>query len=111
MTTFKLEQTEAQFQETVQELATSLGWKWMHVEKVANNRGYWRTPIRGMLGKGFPDLLMVRGTRMLAAELKGHRGRYSASQEEVLGWLSAVGFIEVHRWKPDDWDRIMEVLK
>ena len=110
-TAFKIQETEAQFQERVEQYATIRGWKWMHVQKTANDRGYWRTPIRGMLGKGFPDLFMVRGHRIIAAELKGSRGRYSASQEQVLGWLTETGYVEVYRWQPKDWDSVIEVLQ
>jgi hypothetical protein len=108
--TFKLEQSEAEFQVAVQELATAYGWRWIHIQPGASSNGYWRTPVTGQLGKGFPDLLLVKGDRMVAAELKAQRGKLEPSQEFVLGVLGEVGFVEVYVWRPDDWDEITEVL-
>jgi hypothetical protein len=103
--------TEAQFQKQVTDLAEYQGWQWLHVEQRAGNadgRG-WHTPIKGPLGKGFPDLMLVRGHRLLFVELKSQKGILSEAQKRVLwGYLGWVG--EVHVWRPSDWAEISEVL-
>lgn len=108
---YKLAESEAQFQGRVQEYATLRGWSWMHIQKAQNAAGYWRTPVTGNLGKGWPDLFMVRGKRIVAAELKGDRTPISRWQQAVLDALIRVPGVEVFIWRPDDWDDVMEVLK
>lgn len=64
---------------------------------------------------GFPDLVLVRGERMIFAELKTEKGRVSAAQK---GWLTALGVVadwpgsplEVELWRPSDWDDIVRTL-
>ena len=70
--------------------------------------GRYITPVAAD-GKGFPDLLMVRGKRGVAAELKSEKGRLTQDQEHWLLALGAAG-IEVYEWRPADWDEIERVL-
>jgi hypothetical protein len=64
---------------------------------------------------GFPDLVLVRPPRLIFAELKTAKGRVSPAQGE---WLEDLGHvaskvgprIEVAVWRPDDLQRIAEVL-
>jgi hypothetical protein len=107
---FKVELSESQFQGQVQDFATLSGWSWLHVQKVANDRGYWRTPVSGKLGKGWPDLFLVRGDRRIAAELKAGKKQLEPDQVTVLNLLEAAG-CEVFCWRPSDWDSITEVLR
>lgn len=91
------------------ELATDwLGWHVLHLRPARTAHG-WRTPVQGDLGKGWPDLILVRGSRIVAAEVKSERGRLTAEQAEVLGILSVAG-VETHVWKPSDWDTMVAVL-
>jgi len=110
VSTFKLLETEAMFQARVQDYARLRGWEWMHLQRALNDRGYWRTPVVGTLGNGWPDLILVKGHRMIAAELKVGRGVVSPKQERVLGVLTGLGYVEVYVWRPEDWDLITEVL-
>jgi len=60
---------------------------------------------------GFPDLVMVRGYRLVALELKV--GRRKPTPEQLL-WLHAlreVWQVDATWAKPEDWDSIMELLK
>ena len=60
---------------------------------------------------GFPDLVMVRGYRLVALELKV--GRRKPTPEQLL-WLHAlreVWQVDALWAKPDDWDSLMELLK
>jgi len=103
--------TEAQFQRQVTELAELLGWAWLHV-RPGRTADSWRTPISGSLGKGWPDLFMVRERdgRRLAVELKGPRGRITPDQTRVSGILEAAD-IECYFWRPSDWAAIEEALR
>lgn len=60
---------------------------------------------------GFPDLVLVRGNRLVFAELKTRTGRLEAEQLEWLGALDMVDTVESTCWRPDDWAEIEEVLK
>lgn len=107
---FVLDQSEAQFQAAVTSLANLRGWAWMHIRPGMNERGRYRTPVSGPLGPGWPDLVMVKGERILFVELKAERGKVTGLQEEVLGILGQAQYVEVYVWRPSDWDLILEVL-
>src|SRR5262245_27573014 len=61
-------ESEAGFMRTVIQLAQVCGWRVAHFRPARTAHG-WRTAVRGE-GKGFPDLLLVRGEELLVAELK-----------------------------------------
>ena len=74
------------------------GWLWFHDYDSRRSRM-----------SGFPDLVMVRGDRLLIAELKvGYR---KPSPEQRV-WLDALGATaaEVFTWWPKDWPEIRRVL-
>lgn len=101
--------TEAEFQAQVVELATMLGWKYLHVRKSIgrrDGRAGWQTTTNL---KGWCDLLLWRPGRILAVELKAENGRTTAEQEEVLISLAAAG-VEAHVWRPSDFDEITATL-
>jgi hypothetical protein len=100
--------SEALFMDQVVDLATRRGWSWLHLVK-APYKDSWRTPYRGPLGKGFPDLLLIRGSRILAVELKRDGAKPTPEQVEVLGILS--GAAETACWEPKDWTEIERVLR
>lgn len=63
---------------------------------------------------GFPDLTLVRGSRLIFAELKGDteygRRGPTLGQRQWLAALEAVPNVEVHLWRPQDFDRVVELL-
>lgn len=59
---------------------------------------------------GFPDLVLVRGERLLFAELKTEVGRLSHAQENWLQLLGMVPEVEVYVWRPHDEQQVAEVL-
>ena len=89
-------------------VAIRLGWECMHLRPARTLKG-WRTPVQGSLGKGWPDLILIRVPRIIAAELKSARGKVSDEQAHVLAQLRLSG-VEVHVWRPADWDSIVEAL-
>jgi hypothetical protein len=93
----------------VLDLARVLGWRTIHVRPGRTSHG-WRTPVQGD-GAGWPDLLMVRGSRIVAAELKAAKGRTTPDQDAWLVALSDAG-AETFTWRPADYpDSIASVLR
>lgn len=97
-------------------IAVRLGWDVLHVKPAAfigdparPERKRFVTPTSGSLGSGWPDLILVRGSRMIAAELKAGRNKPTVEQLEVLRKLAAAG-AETYLWYPTDWDAIVGIL-
>lgn len=99
MTTTAVTMTEAQLSDSVIELAHLLGWRVAHFRPARTAHG-WRTPVAAD-GAGWPDLTMVRGDRIVFAELKSRSGKLSGGQQVWLDALSAVGTVCV--WRPEHW--------
>ena len=100
--------TEAAWQRTVEGIATANGWKWYHPSKPgirANGTVRYVVP-------GYPDLTLVRGDRLLFAELKreGPQGVVSQAQQD---WMTALGetAAECYLWRPSDLAIVREVLR
>lgn len=112
--------TERQLQDAIVELARLLGWLVYHTHDSRHSAA------------GFPDLVLVRGVRIVFAELKSANGELAPAQiawleafERVgdfidLGHFSKVDFptcgapsVESLVWRPDDWTagRVEEVLR
>ena len=85
--------TERQLSKAVVELATRLGWM---VHTLSDSRS-----LRSH-HPGFPDLVCLRGPRMLVAELKSGKGRIRPGQQEWLEAFREAG-AEAHLWRPGDW--------
>ena len=101
--------TEREFQQQVTELASRLGWHWLHVERMGNAQGQWRTPVSGPLGRGFPDLLMVRRSTFLFAELKA-QGKYPSELQKTALKILGLATPHCYIWRPSDFPQIVEVL-
>lgn len=96
--------TEAEFTETVIQLAKFHGWLVVHFRPARTEQG-WRTPLSGH--KGFPDLVLARDQVVLITELKTEKGKVTKEQER---WGEAIG--ETYRlWRPSDLDEIKEALR
>lgn len=89
--------TESEFQRTVVEAATALNWIVVHFPNTYGN------PI-------WPDLTLIRGGRIIFAELKREDGTLSRKQRERLWELANAG-MTVHVWKPSMWESIEATLK
>ena len=81
---------EDELQALVLELARMLGWRTYHT---FDSR---RSTV------GFPDLVLVRGKRLLFAELKSEKGKTRPEQREWLCALTRAG-AEALVWSPADW--------
>jgi hypothetical protein len=83
----------------VRDVARAFGWRRYH------------TWISKHSAAGFPDEVLVRGERLLFAELKREKGKLSAEQEAWLEDLRRVPGVEVYVWRPGDMDEIAQVLR
>lgn len=114
--------SEAQLSGLVVELARLGGWKRYHT---ADSR---------RSSHGFPDWVFVKGRRLLFVELKSETGEVSGAQQQWLDALTYVGLsvaraaaladvgtgdgwrtlgepsVEVHVWRPSDFDLIAHTL-
>jgi hypothetical protein len=89
--------TEKQFMAQVVQLARLCSWMVYHTHDSRRSAA------------GFPDLVLLRGAEMVAAELKAGRGRTTPEQD---AWLAAFGRAgaAVFVWRPADWPEIERVL-
>jgi hypothetical protein len=102
-----MKETEAQFQGYVIQLAEVYGWDVAHFAKCPG-KNY--TPAVGNIGRGFPDLLLVRDTEAMFVELKTNEGKVQPHQREVHRKLQIAGF-RVEVWRPMDRDVLEKVLR
>lgn len=96
--------TERDWQNQVHRLAFSLGWKYYHAP---DNR-----PVHGRIQKvvaGFPDLVMVKGERLIFAELKRETGIVAEAQIEWLKALELAG-AECYIWRPSNMLDVQKIL-
>lgn len=105
--TIKPRLTEAQFTAQVIQLAGICGWKSAHFRAARTARG-WRTPCQGD-AKGWPDLVLVRGRRVIYAELKVGRNRLTPEQQQWRDALRCAGQ-DVRLWTDRDWAEITRTL-
>lgn len=82
----------------VRQYARLTGWKSYHTLRSKGSE------------PGYPDLCMVRGDRVVFAELKTEKGRVSPAQLDWLDALQQSGRVEVYVWRPGMWDCIEEAL-
>ena len=101
--------TEAEWAGQIIETARWLDWRVAHFRPALTARGY-RTPVQGD-GAGFPDLVCVRGPRLLAVELKAEKGRLAPAQLDWLQRFAAVQSVEAHVWRPADRDAAERILR
>lgn len=109
----KAKQSEADFQAQVIELARHYRWRCAHFRGVRVQRKdgsvYYQTPVQAQ-GKGFPDLVLLKGARLLVAELKIPPNTVTPEQAEWLDAFRAVPGAMVCTWTPADWLAIERIL-
>ncbi len=88
--------SEEQWLRVVLDYARLKGWRSYHTRNSRRSTA------------GFPDLVLVRGRRLVFAELKTEKGR---ATHEQLDWLEALRpNAEVHLWRPSDLPEVLRVL-
>jgi len=100
--------TELACEAAVIQGAVALGWR-VHGERAArrkpdaDGKQTWETPIKGHAG--WPDLVFVRGDRMVVTELKRKPRKVDPAQEEWLAAIAAVKTVQTGvLWVPDEQD-------
>jgi len=101
--------SEADFTRQVLDLARLLGWRTAHFRPGMMRSGKWVTPVQGD-GKGFPDLVLVRGPVLLFVELKVGRNKITFEQGMWLAAFKRAGQRAL-LWTPADWPDIEKVLR
>ena len=100
--------SEADLQTAIVDLAHLYGWHVAHFRPAMTTHG-WRTPVSAD-GKGFPDLCMVKGNKLIFWEVKSGRQLPSKEQTEWLERLSHIDGVTVGVVYPDNWDCIYMTL-
>ena len=92
-------------------LVTLLGYSYLHLRPARTKNG-WVTPVQGPLGKGWPDLLLMRpkDRRTIYVELKTDKGKLTPEQDGMQDFLTVMHF-ECYCWRPKDWDEIVRILR
>jgi hypothetical protein len=93
---------ESDFLAAVTELAGLAGWLVYHTYDSRRSQA------------GFPDLVLVRGDKLIFAELKTDKGTVRDAQIVWLNTLSKFAdsqtAVEVYLWRPKDWAGIEKIL-
>ena len=90
--------SEKAWQAQVLELAALYGWRTYHPYDSRRSE------------PGWPDVAFARVPEFFLSEFKTNRGRLSAAQREWIALLRSCG-VEVHVWRPVDFDAVHERLK
>lgn len=98
-------QTESEWQRFVTDYAESLGWDWMHIGRTGK---YTANGAKGTLGEGWPDLVLVKGSRIMFVELKAQTGKLTEKQKKVFLVLDPVA--ECYVWRPSDFAEMANIL-
>jgi hypothetical protein len=90
---------EKAFTRQIADAARLFGWMRYHAWLAVNSPAGW------------PDEALVRGDRLILAELKAIDGVPTERQATWLYALAAVPGIEVYLWRPPDLEEIKETLR
>jgi hypothetical protein len=101
--------SEADFTDAVIQFARDRQWLAVHFRPAVVRSGKWATHGSGDVA-GWPDVVAVRGARVIAAELKIGTNKPTAAQRTWLTALQAAN-VETYLWSwPDDWGEVERVL-
>ncbi len=87
--TSQIKMSESDLQTAIVDLAHLYGWRIAHFRPAQTKYG-WRTPVSAD-GKGFPDLCLVKGGKLIFWEVKSG---YSPLREEQDEWLKRLGRVD-----------------
>ena len=104
----KVKISERDFQQQIIDIAHLYGWHVAHFRPAMTTHG-WRTPVSAD-GKGFPDLCMVKGNKLIFWEVKSEHGFLSGEQMKWIQLLNHVDGVVVGEVRHKDWDYIYNTL-
>lgn len=84
--------SEAMLENKIRMAALAAGWLYYHTHDSRRSE------------PGFPDCVMVKGSRVLFRELKTQKGKVTPEQAKWLARLHNAG-LNVAVWRPYDWGR------
>jgi hypothetical protein len=92
--------SEKQLTQAVVDCARRLGWLCYHTHDSRRS------------APGFPDVVLIRGRRMIVAELKVGKNKATAAQLAWLGAFEDCG-VPAYLWREDDWlsGRVEDALR
>lgn len=106
-------QSEADWQATVMAVLQAHGWTAFHINAsiVRVTTGGQRTYATAVTsqGRGFPDVIAIRGHRLVFIECKAQRGAVNAEQHLWHQRLQLVAGVEVYVLRPSDGQQLMEI--
>jgi hypothetical protein len=97
--TYNALETEKEFMQRVIVLAQMNNWLVYHTYDSRRSQ------------RGFVDLVLVRGGRLMFVETKREDGRLTQDQSDWLLRLSRVPGVVATVWRPSDWSEIERVLQ
>ncbi|MGE3705711.1 MAG: VRR-NUC domain-containing protein [Vicinamibacterales bacterium] len=99
---------ESTIQDAIMGATLRHGWRRVHFRPARTERG-WRTAYEG--DDGFPDVVAVRGDRIVVIECKAVGKRPTQAQADWLAAFTGTGKAEVYVLTPADLDRVEEMFR
>lgn len=103
---------ERDFQDTLMKYAKLRGWRRAHFRParvIRRGKETWETPIDGD-AKGFPDLIFLRGSRLVVIECKAGTNVPTVEQAQWILAFERAG-AECYVWYPRDLDNAIRILE
>jgi Holliday junction resolvase len=91
--------SEAQLQETLRDALLYNGWAYYHAY---NSQ---RSP------EGFPDIVAIKGQRLLVAELKDARRKPTTAQVDWLTAFAHISRVDAKLWRPAHLEEALELIQ
>ncbi len=107
----KLPAREADYDQTIIDMAHAFGWKCVHFRAAMTSKGY-RTPVSGD-AKGWLDWIFFKPSKApVFIEFKTGKNKPSPEQEEWLNLLQSVPGIKAGLlYLPEGLDQLKEILE
>jgi VRR-NUC domain. len=99
---------ERAVQKAVEDMLTLYGWKFFHAPDNKPSAGTGRVQ---KIVPGFPDIIAIRGTRIIVIENKKELEQPREDQEEWLRAFKATGKVETYVIRPSTMRWLAEQLK
>ena len=99
---------ETSVQKAVEDMLTAYGWKWFHAP---DNKPSAKTGRVQRIVPGFPDIIAIRGTRIIVIENKRETEHPREDQQEWLDAFERTGKVETYVVRPSFMRRLTDLLK
>ena len=99
---------ESAVQRAVEDMLSAYGWKWFHAPDNKPSRTTGRVQ---KIVPGFPDIIALRGTRIIVIENKRQTESPREDQEAWLRAFVATGKVETYVIRPSNLRGLADILK